>query len=145
MLAWRYKVKSSLIYKKETDMYNSGTGTVNTGALTGIILSSVIFSLVAIIFAVVIYWRIFAKAGYSGALGLLMFVPIANIIMLCILAFGEWPIYRELNYLRQQVARSPQYPPSPQQFPPSPSPQYPQYGQPQQYGQSQPGQPPQSP
>jgi len=120
-------------------MYNSGTGTVNTGALTGIILSSVIFSLVAIIFAVVIYWRIFAKAGYSGALGLLMFVPIANIIMLCILAFGEWPIYRELNYLRQQVARSPQYPPSPQQFPPSPSPQYPQYGQP------QPGQPPQSP
>jgi hypothetical protein len=145
MLAWRYKVKSSLISKKETDMYNSGTGTVNTGALTGIILSSVIFSLVAIIFAVVIYWRIFAKAGYSGALGLLMLVPIANIIMLCILAFGEWPIYKELNYLRQQVMRSPQYPPSPQQFPPSSSPQYPQYSQPQQYGQPQPGQPPQTP
>jgi hypothetical protein len=131
MLAWRYKVKSSLISKKETDMYNSGTGTVNTGALTGIILSSVIFSLVAIIFAVVIYWRIFAKAGYSGALGLLMFVPIANIIMLCILAFGEWPIYKELNYLRQQVTRGQQYP---QQFPPSP-----------QYGQPQPGQSPQPP
>src|SRR6266851_3874890 len=129
MLAWRYKVKSSLISKKETDMYNSGTGTVNTGALTGIILSSVIFSLVAIIFAVVIYWRIFAKAGYSGALGLLMFVPIANIIMLCILAFGEWPIYRELNYLRQMAARGPQYQPPPQQS--SSSPQYPQYGQPQ--------------
>jgi hypothetical protein len=121
-------------------MYNSGTSTVNTGALTSIILSSVIFSLVAIIFAVVIYWRIFAKAGYSGALGLLMLVPIANIIMLCILAFGEWPIYKELNYLRQQVMRSPQYPPSP-----SPSPQYPQYSQPQQYGQPQPGQPPQTP
>ena len=120
-------------------MYNNGTGTVDTGALTGIILSSVIFSLVAIIFAVVIYWRIFSKAGYSGAMGLLMFVPIANIVVLCILAFGEWPIYKELNYLRQQAARSPQYPSSPQQFPSSP-----QYSQPQ-YGQPQPGQPPQPP
>jgi hypothetical protein len=135
------KSQKKLLLKKETDMpYNNGTGTVNTGALTGIIISSVIFSLVAIIFAVVIYWRIFAKAGYSGALGLLMFVPIANIIMLCILAFGEWPIYKELNYLRQQVTRSQQYPPSPQQFPPSP-----QYSQPQQYGQPQPGQSPQPP
>ena len=130
-------------------MYNSGTSTVNTGALTGIILSSVIFSLVAIIFAVVIYWRIFSKAGYSGALGLLMFVPIANIIVLCILAFGQWPIYKELNYLRQQMARGQQYPPSSPQYPPQQqiltpqqfpsSPQYPQYGQP------QPGQQPQPP
>lgn len=130
-------------------MNNYDTGTANAGALTGIILSSVIFSLIAIIFAVIIYWRIFSKAGYSGAMGLLMFVPIANIIVLCILAFGNWPIYKELNYLRQQVAQgqrnlaSPQqYQPSspaayPQQFPSSP--QYPQYGQP------QPGQQPQPP
>ena len=121
--------------------YNNGTGTVNTGALTGIILSSVIFSLVAIIFAVVIYWRIFSKAGYSGALGILMLIPIINIVMLCILAFGQWPIYKELNYLRQQAARGQQYPPSSQQFPSSP--QYPQYGQ-QQYSQPQPPQYPQS-
>ncbi len=122
--------------------YNNGTGTVNNGALAGIILSSVIFSLVAIIFAVVIYWRIFSKAGYSGALGILMLIPIVNIVMLCILAFGQWPIYKELNYLRQQAARGQQYPPSPQQFPSSP--QYPQYGQ-QQYSQPQPGQSPQPP
>jgi hypothetical protein len=108
-------------------MYNYNTGTVNTGAMATIIIISSIISLIAIIFAVVIYWRIFSKAGYNGALGLLMFVPIANIIMLCILAFGEWPIYRELNYLRQQVARGQQYPPSPQPFP-SPA-QTPQYGQ----------------
>ncbi len=136
-------------------MNNYGTSTVNTGALTGILLSSVIFSLIAIIFFVIIYWRIFSKAGYSGAMGLLMFVPIANIVVLCILAFGNWPIYKELNYLRQQVAQgqrntSPpqQYPPSypaayPQQFPSSP--QYPQYGQPQQYSQPQSGQQPQPP
>ena len=129
--------------------YNNGTGTVNPGALTGIILSSVIFSLVAIIFAVVIYWRIFSKAGYSGAMGLLMFVPIANIVVLCILAFGEWPIYKELKYLRQQAAQGQQYPSPHQQYPSYPpavihqqypsSPQYPQYNQPQQ-GQPQPPQ-----
>jgi heme/copper-type cytochrome/quinol oxidase subunit 2 len=97
--------------------------TVDNGTLAAIIISSVIFSLVAIIFAVVIYWKIFSKAGYSGAMSLLMFVPIANIVVLCILAFGEWPIYKELNYLRQQVARGQQYPSSPPQFPSSP--QYP--------------------
>jgi len=85
------------------------SGTVDAATLTTIILVFSIVGLVSIIFTIIIYWRIFAKAGYSGALGLLMFVPIANIIMLCILAFGEWPIYRELTS----------------------SPQYPQYGQPQ--------------
>lgn len=39
-----------------------------------------------------IWWRIFKKAGYKGALGLLCLIPIANIIMLAILAFKEWPI-----------------------------------------------------
>ena len=103
--------------------------TVDTTTLATTIIVSSIVGLVGIIFAVIIYWRIFAKAGYSGALGLLMFVPIVNIVMLCILAFGEWPIYRELNYLRQQAMRNQQYPPSPQPF--TSSPQYPQYGQPQ--------------
>jgi hypothetical protein len=120
-------------------MYSNST--VNTGALPGTLLVSGIFGLLVIVFAIIIYWRIFSKAGYSGAMGLLMFVPIANIVALCILAFGEWPIYKELNYLRQQAGRGPQYPPSPQQYPPSTpavlpqqypsSPQYPQYGQPQ--------------
>lgn len=133
--------------------YNNGT--VNSGAYTGIFFSSVIISLIVLIFFVIIYWRIFSKAGYSGALSLLLFIPIVNIIVLCVLAFGTWPIYKELNSLRQQVAqgqRNPAFPqqyqssaPSayPQQFPSSP--QYPQYGQPQQYGQAQPGQQPQPP
>jgi hypothetical protein len=136
-------------------MYNYGSSTVNTGALTGFFLGSAIFGLIAIIFAVVIYWRIFSKAGYSGALGILMLVPIVNLILLCVLAFAKWPIYKELDYLRQQVAQGQRNPVSPQQYQQaapggypqqySSSPQYPQYGQPQQYGQSQPGQQPQPP
>src|SRR5258708_5421644 len=117
--------------RKETNMFLAtlDASGVNTAALAIIILVSSLVGLVGIIFSVIVYWRIFAKAGYSGALGLLMFVPIANIVMLCVLAFGEWPIYRELNYLRQMAAPGPQYQPPPQQS--SSSPQYPQYGQPQ--------------
>ena len=44
---------------------------------------------------------IFHKAGYSWALGLLMLVPIANVILLFVLAFGDWPIRRELRQFQQ--------------------------------------------
>ncbi|MFL5667294.1 MAG: hypothetical protein ACJ8BW_38995 [Ktedonobacteraceae bacterium] len=102
---------------------NSGSGAL--AAFTGAtILISLLITVAVIVFSVIIYWKIFSKAGYSGALGLLMFVPIANIVVLCILAFGEWPIYRELNQLRQMAAarygQNPQYPQNPS---------YPQYPQ----------------
>ena len=96
------------------------------GALLGSFLIVLIISLVVTIFFAIVYWKIFAKAGYGGAMGLLMFIPIANVIVLCVLAFGEWPILKELNALRAQAPRSPQYIPTPQ-YPSSP--QYPQYGQ----------------
>ena len=53
------------------------------------------------VFFVIVHCKIFSKAGYHWALGLLMLVPIANLIMLCILAFGQWPIHRELESLRR--------------------------------------------
>lgn len=36
-------------------------------------------------------WRIVSKAGFPGALALLAFVPILNLIMLWVFAFVEWP------------------------------------------------------
>lgn len=104
-------------------------------ALTAYFAIIGIIALASIIFAVIIYWRIFSKAGFSGALSLLMFVPIANIVMLCILAFAEWPIYQELNMLRQRVAAmggpmgGPQFPPQSPYPPNQGGPQYPQYPQ----------------
>src|SRR5947199_9350530 len=86
--------------------------TAAAGVMTLIML---LIGLAVIVFSVIIWWKIFSKAGYSGALGLLMFVPIANLIVLCVLAFAEWPIYRELSELRQmgrsnqQYEREPQY------------------------------------
>jgi hypothetical protein len=44
---------------------------------------------------VVPFWRIFSKAGFSGALSLLMFIPLVNLIMIFVLAFSEWPALRE--------------------------------------------------
>ncbi len=70
---------------------------------------AVIFAMVIVLISLVVtalliwaYCRIFSKAGYSWALGLLMLVPIANTIMPFILAFGEWPISKELSQLKQQ-------------------------------------------
>jgi hypothetical protein len=41
---------------------------------------------------VIPYWKIFSKAGFSGALSLLMLVPLANIVVLYYVAFSEWRI-----------------------------------------------------
>ena len=46
--------------------------------------------------------KIFAKAGYSWALGLLMLIPILNIIMAFFLAFADWPIHKVLRSLKQK-------------------------------------------
>ncbi|MCK4829182.1 hypothetical protein KA005_76370 [bacterium] len=43
------------------------------------------------------FWKIFTKAGFPGWLSLLMFIPIANIIILFYLAFAEWPALKNVN------------------------------------------------
>jgi len=76
----------------------------NMAPVFSIIFLIFMIPLVLIIVAVkiLIFCKIFSKAGYSWALGLLMLVPIANIVMLFVLAFAEWPIERELRSFRQQ-------------------------------------------
>lgn len=101
-------------------------------SLFGCIIGLAVFA-----FAILIYWKIFAKAGYSGARSLLLLIPIVNIVILCMFAFGEWPIQQELNRLRQQGAPAPGFPPYPQgpgpqgPYPPNPgypsNPSYPRY------------------
>jgi hypothetical protein len=48
------------------------------------------------------FWKIFSKAGYPGAMGLIMLVPSLSLIMLFYLGFAEWPVLRELERLRRQ-------------------------------------------
>lgn len=42
----------------------------------------------------VAWWRILSKTGYPGPIGLLMWVPLLNVVLLFWLAFSEWPIER---------------------------------------------------
>ena len=54
---------------------------------------SVLLGIAIFIFFIYCYWKICVKAGYSGALSLLNLVPVVgSIIVVCILAFGNWPI-----------------------------------------------------
>jgi hypothetical protein len=78
-------------------------------AIAGIVVILLILfiCLIGTVLTLLIYCMIFHKAGYSWALGLLMIVPIANIIMPFVLAFGDWPIHRELRLLKQQVNKPP--------------------------------------
>lgn len=47
--------------------------------------------LILLALVVVPYWKIWRRTGHSGAWGLLMLIPLANIISLWVLAFKEWP------------------------------------------------------
>jgi hypothetical protein len=51
--------------------------------------------LVLCVFMIFCYWRIFSKAGYPGALSLLMLVPLANLILFIWFAFADWPVVRQ--------------------------------------------------
>ena len=47
------------------------------------------------ILPVIVFWKICSKAGFPGVLGLLMLVPIANIVLPFYIAFADWPVLRD--------------------------------------------------
>jgi hypothetical protein len=65
-----------------------------------------LFLILALVLMVVIYWKLFSKAGYSGWLSLLMFIPLVNLGMFLFLAFADWPVLREVRDLRSRLAAS---------------------------------------
>ena len=65
-------------------------------AIGGCFMLAMIFiSLLINILYVIAFCKIFGKAGYHWALGLLMLVPIANLVMPLYLAFGQWPVLQK--------------------------------------------------
>ncbi len=71
------------------------------GFLILLIMFGVFFGLIAVAIKALIFCKIFSKAGYSWALGLLILVPIADIIIAFYLAFADWPVQKELCKLKQ--------------------------------------------
>jgi hypothetical protein len=100
------------------------------GAFLAYFAIAMIFGLAIFVLYIVCFWRIFSKAGFSGWMSLLSLIPgVGQLVIILILAFGEWPALRELNARRQQMGMGgPQYPNPP--FPPNPpypgNPPYPQ-------------------
>jgi uncharacterized membrane protein YhaH (DUF805 family) len=45
-----------------------------------------------LIFIIYCYVRIVQRAGYSGWWVLIMIVPIVNIVMMFVFAYGKWPV-----------------------------------------------------
>lgn len=59
---------------------------------------SIWYWLILIIYVAIIvvpFWRIFKKAGYTGALSLLALIPLVNIILLWVFAFSKWPVEKQ--------------------------------------------------
>jgi len=50
--------------------------------------------LIVAIIAVVPFWRLSERAGYSPWLSLLILIPLVNIVFIYFLAFSEWPAQR---------------------------------------------------
>jgi uncharacterized membrane protein YhaH (DUF805 family) len=70
-----------------------------------VIVFALLFAFIVLVVLAVkllICCRIFANAGYSWALGLLMLIPIVNIIMAFYLAFADWPVNKELRELKKK-------------------------------------------
>jgi hypothetical protein len=83
-------------------MYHGGPDVAPIFAMVSVLVG-VLFFLLFTVLTIVIWCKIFSKAGYSWALGLLMLVPIANLIMMLVLAFSDWPVHKELRLLKQPM------------------------------------------
>ncbi len=72
-------------------LLNSGVAwllTLGTVALVFLAIGHVLFALLLIVPT----WRIFVRAGFSGALSLLHLVPFVGfLVIMAILAFSDWP------------------------------------------------------
>jgi heme/copper-type cytochrome/quinol oxidase subunit 4 len=69
----------------------------------GFVIVYLMVVLASIAFGVYLYTRVAKKAGWPWAYGLLMFVPVANIVFMIMFVFMKWPIEAEVEALRAQV------------------------------------------
>ncbi len=61
-------------------------------------------------FMIWVWCRIFHKAGFPWPLGLLMLIPLVNVVMIVVLAFCKWPVQKELKAYKT-AGRNKQPPP----------------------------------
>ena len=62
-----------------------------------------VFVILAVL-PILVFSRIFMKAGFSGFLSLLLYIPVLNIVLIIWFAFAEWPIEKKLKALQSESA-----------------------------------------
>jgi hypothetical protein len=80
-------------------------------AMMAIIPIVMIFALVMIAIILVPFWFICKKAGFSPWLTFLNIVPLGNLVLLYLLAFGEWKVVPAPQMGMVQPLYPPPYPP----------------------------------
>ena len=84
---------SSMTFLRMGDSDAAVAGIAGLGCMAVALFA--VLGLAILAFFIYCYWRICAKAGYSGAMSLLLLIPgLGPLILILILAFGEWPIHR---------------------------------------------------
>jgi hypothetical protein len=78
----------------------SSAPATTSGLSTGAVIALALLGVAIWVVFIIAYVKIITRAGYSGWWVLIILVPIANIVMLLVFAFKEWPIQRELRELR---------------------------------------------
>ena len=53
-----------------------------------------LWMLVIAIVVVIPAWRICQRTGYPGWMGVLILIPIVNLVLLYFIAFSDWPVER---------------------------------------------------
>jgi len=92
---------------------DTATNAATTGILGGMVLFIIIIATALTVFFVWLFWRVFAKTGMNGALGLLCLIPsVGPLICLLILAFSRWPIEDALLVQGGGVPQTTYSPPS---------------------------------
>jgi ATP/ADP translocase len=64
---------------------------------------AILVGFIVLVISILAFCKIFSKAGYCWAFGLLALVPFGTLIMILILAFADWPIQKELRSLKPQT------------------------------------------
>ncbi|MDB4895982.1 MAG: hypothetical protein JWN15_2244 [Firmicutes bacterium] len=81
-------------------MYSNPNPSLFPNFFAGMFVFSLIVAVVSALVLVLPFWMIFAKAGYPGAMSLLLLIPLVGFVVLLVIAFSDWPVLRELRQWR---------------------------------------------
>ena len=73
------------------------------GALVAVLLMGVLYAAL-VAFGIYLYMRVAKKAGWSLWHGLLVLVPVANIVFIIMFVFMEWPVERRVREAEARLA-----------------------------------------